>query len=298
MKIGRKWLGIMLLIALGALAAIIVGPTLADSGGTDIEIPQTINYQGYLTDDQGNPVDENKSITFKIYNEASEVWSETQPVAVSDGLFNVILGQSTPIELGSGSGQCYLGLTIDGEELTPRQPLVSVPFALRSDDADKLDGLDSDDFATETDIVDLQEENIALQSQIDDLQDQMSTLLSTLEGVSRDGDTLKFSGMNVQIDNGTGSTDGTVNSLGNLIVGYNELRGSGDNRTGSHNVIVGKRHNYSSYGGLVGGYQNTISGPYSSVTGGKYNEASGSYSSVTGGYKNTASGAWSSVTGG
>lgn len=31
MKIGRKWLGIMLLIALGALAAIIVGPTLADS---------------------------------------------------------------------------------------------------------------------------------------------------------------------------------------------------------------------------------------------------------------------------
>ena len=38
--------------------------------------------------------------------------------------------------------------------------------------------------------------------------------------------------------------------------------------TGSHNVVVGKEHNLSSYGGLVVGWYNDISGINASVSGG------------------------------
>ncbi|HCG28775.1 MAG TPA: hypothetical protein DEU95_03285, partial [Chloroflexi bacterium] len=98
------------------------------------------------------------------------------------------------------------------------------------------------------------------QATIDDLTAQVPACLST----ANDGTAL-FSGCNVQIINGQGST-ATVNGKGNLIVGYNE--DNGDTRTGSHNVVVGSSHTYSSYGGLVAGYDNIISGDYASVSGG------------------------------
>ena len=64
------------------------------------------------------------------------------------------------------------------------------------------------------------------------------------------------------------------NGLGNLIVGYNELRDECSSdpcmniRTGSHNVVVGQRHNFSRFGGLVVGDFNTISGDFAVVSGG------------------------------
>jgi hypothetical protein len=110
--------------------------------------------------------------------------------------------------------------------------------------------------------------------------------------------TIRFHGANVQIVNGTGITDGVVDGAGNLIVGYNELRGAGDDRSGSHNLVVGKEHNFSSFGGLLAGQRNTVSGGWSSVSGGRLNAASGLLSSVSGGAFNEASGNYSSVSGG
>jgi hypothetical protein len=52
-------------------------------------------------------------------------------------------------------------------------------------------------------------------------------LEAILQGVARTGNDIEFSGVNVNIVNGTGTTDGTVNGPGNLIVGYNETGGSG-----------------------------------------------------------------------
>jgi len=107
-----------------------------------------------------------------------------------------------------------------------------------------------------------------------------------------------FSGINVQVVSGSGTTGGTINGLGNLIVGYNQQRTSDNVRTGSHNIIGGAYNNYSSYGGLIFGAQNLISGVYASVSGGQHNTASGVYASVSGGQYNTASGNHTSVTGG
>ncbi|MCP4133100.1 MAG: hypothetical protein GY754_19190 [bacterium] len=145
------------------------------------------------------------------------------------------------------------------------------------------------------------------------LQSDVSGFTTLLEGVSRLTDpntgqpTIRFSGVNVQIVSGSGYTigvvdpwqSGTVNGLGNLIVGYNELgMFSGDNRSGSHNIIIGIMNNYSSYGGIVAGTQNTISGQYASITGGSVNIASGEFSSVSGGYINKGIGSHGSVSGG
>lgn len=106
-----------------------------------------------------------------------------------------------------------------------------------------------------------------------------------------------LTGFNLHIRNGENDTR-TVNGTGNLIIGYNELRGSGDDRTGSHNLVVGRGHSYSSYGGQVIGSWNTISGAHASVSAGTYNQATGPNSSVSGGRGNRASSSASSVSGG
>jgi len=120
------------------------------------------------------------------------------------------------------------------------------------------------------------------------------------DGVGGTVKTIRLTGTNWQIVDGSGTTGGAPTGVGNLIVGYNELRGfAGPNdRTGSHNMIGGKKQNYSSYGGLAAGSDNTISGSFASVTGGQRNTASGPVSSVSGGILNTANGLHSSVSGG
>lgn len=131
------------------------------------------------------------------------------------------------------------------------------------------------------------------------LQTQVAALTALFQdNVSRSGNDIIFSGVNVRVVNGTGTTDGTPNGLGNMIVGYNEVRGAGDDRSGSHNLVVGSQNNYASYGGLVAGYLNTLSDIYASVSGGINNTASGGFSSISGGSNNTASGVRSSVSGG
>ena len=96
-------------------------------------------------------------------------------------------------------------------------------------------------------------------------------------------DSVVFSGANVYVRSGGGATDAAVNGLGNLIVGYGTDEGTSDDRTGSHNLVIGDDHAWSSYAGLVAGYANTLSGPYASVTGGWANTASGQRASVSGG---------------
>jgi len=147
---------------------------------------------------------------------------------------------------------------------------------------------------------------------------------------------VRFTGVNLQLVNGTGRTD-TVNGRGNLILGYDLARDDGtyfcadgqftakepcerfgqtwaaSHKTGSHYLVIGDRNNYAQYGGMVvglyntsnapsasvsGGMFNTAQGPAASVSGGRENKATGHYTSVSGGNGNSASGAYASVSGG
>jgi hypothetical protein len=141
------------------------------------------------------------------------------------------------------------------------------------------------------------------------IEKRLAALETKTQYLSVAGTTTLFTGTNVQIVNGLGATNGTptdpnnitnpgtVNGLGNLIIGYNENR-DGVSRSGSHNLIVGLGNGYPSWGGLVAGAYNQISGPVASVSGGGGNTASVLLSSVSGGENNTASGDYSSVSGG
>ena len=137
-----------------------------------------------------------------------------------------------------------------------------------------------------------------LQSQVKDLMERVRALEAKLTCMTRDGDEVIFEQCNVHIRNGGGKTDSAVNGLGNLILGYNEGSGANIKRTGSHNLIIGPEHAYTSFGGLVVGREHTISAPYASISGGRLNTASGFAASVSGGSVNTASADFASVSGG
>lgn len=118
--------------------------------------------------------------------------------------------------------------------------------------------------------------------------------------VSRNGNELYIRGANLHLENGSDATYAHLNGLGNLILGYNELRnnGSPNVRTGSHNLILGLGNNYSAAGGIVGGIHNEITHHMGSVLGGTGNSSSGLYAVVAGGFNNKALGNWSFIGGG
>jgi hypothetical protein len=108
---------------------------------------------------------------------------------------------------------------------------------------------------------------------------------------------VRITGANLRLVNGLRAT-ATTNGLGNLLVGYNEPRQGGNVETGSHNVVVGQGHNFSSFGGVVVGRQNEISGAFAAVSGGFDNTASGASAAISGGIFNRASGPSAMVSGG
>ncbi len=110
------------------ILAITIGSLLSQ------EIPQLIFYQGNLTNNSGNPVSEDKSMTFRIYAARSggtKLWEETHStVPIAEGLFSVMLGNQNPISINIFSAKTrFLEIVIGGETLSPRQRIASVPYA-------------------------------------------------------------------------------------------------------------------------------------------------------------------------
>jgi hypothetical protein len=103
-------------------------------------VPELINYQGYLTDDEGNPVaDGDYQLTFRIYDQdvgGVPLWTEMHPaVPVSGGLFNVVLGSATPLNVAFDVDY-WLGVQIGAEPQLPRIRLTSVGYSYRANQAD------------------------------------------------------------------------------------------------------------------------------------------------------------------
>ena len=162
---------------------------------------------------------------------------------------------------------------------------------------------ESPDAGTTGDLAAIEERLLALEEQVEQVEaleervEELETLLADVTREDLDGrDTLRFSGMNLQVVNGTDTTAGDPNGLGNLLIGYDRERTLGTpNRSGSHYLVVGDRHNYTRYGGIVAGFQNTATGNWASVLSGSLNTAEGNESVVVGGVLNTAEGVQSSV---
>ncbi|NIS18103.1 MAG: hypothetical protein GWN14_06930, partial [candidate division Zixibacteria bacterium] len=101
------------------------------------EVPGSMNYQGYLTDDEGSPVaDSLYNVTFKIYDETNtKLWEESHQIATSDGLFSVKLGSNgSPLNADVFShSECWLGITVGtDQEISPRTQLNTVPYSFKT----------------------------------------------------------------------------------------------------------------------------------------------------------------------
>jgi hypothetical protein len=137
----------------------------------------------------------------------------------------------------------------------------------------------------------LQASNTSLQKQLTVVQANPALDLGPYVKVDPDGELdlagpqITFTGANIHIESGQGSTD-DESGLGNLIIGYNEFPNDGGplgphQRFGGHNLVIGPGHRYTGDDGLVAGRLNTISGQGATVTSGSGNVASGNFASVS-----------------
>jgi streptogramin lyase len=106
------------------------------------EIPQTINFQGYLCDSTLIPVENNSyPMTFSLWTGSDEnsilLWLETKNVNVSEGIYSVELGASTPFpNTLTFSEPYYLGIKVSNGEYLSKDthfiPLTTNLYAFRT----------------------------------------------------------------------------------------------------------------------------------------------------------------------
>jgi len=281
------------------------------------DTPQVINYQGQLTGNSGEPLDTTVSLTFAIYSDStdgSSLWSEPHSaVDVEAGIFSVILGETVPIDDSVFSGENrWLGIVVEGEIITPRTRLTSVPYSHR---VSALDGATGG----------------KIQGLLQITQDPSSRLIDPQIIV---GDpNINAPGILQVLDN-TGAVcielDGTSGINGRAIIGPGHwgsgylsfVAGSYNSASGDHSaigggalneaqdlfatvaggdsnfVVIGADHGtigggqgnyvYGSFSFIGGGSFNLMSGQTSTIGGGMYNEIPADYATISGGYNNQA----------
>jgi Chaperone of endosialidase len=108
-------------------------------GLTQAQVPDKLNYQGYLTDNVGAPITGSRSMIFTLYDAGGAVkYAETQTVNVASGVFNVAIGSVTAMNLPFDIPY-FLGVKVGADpEMTPRQAVLSSPYAQRADTANLL----------------------------------------------------------------------------------------------------------------------------------------------------------------
>jgi len=124
-------------------------------------VPQLINYQGYITNAEGKGITGTYKIKFRLYDSITKgniLWGPQtfNSVPVVQGQFNVILGPLDEAERSidyafNSDNNCYLGMKVgdknsnlnDIVEITPRQKILSVPYAIHSKMADNSKNADT-----------------------------------------------------------------------------------------------------------------------------------------------------------
>jgi len=118
-------------------------PEVGESAGIESETgimarpAKTMNYQGYLTDGSGSPLDGSYNMVFSLWNAqaastGTKAWGDEthNAVPVSKGLFSVVLGETVPMDPWTDfDEQLYLEIAVNGTTL-PRQMLRAVPYAM------------------------------------------------------------------------------------------------------------------------------------------------------------------------
>ncbi len=100
--------------------------------------PNTVNFQGRLTDNGGNPVPDGAYlIKFRIYDDSAAgttLWdSDFRQIQVTNGLFSYALGDTIPLPTTVFDDSArWVGIKVSTDpEISPRTRLTSVPYARR-----------------------------------------------------------------------------------------------------------------------------------------------------------------------
>ena len=126
------------------------------SSGTAAAAPSSVPFAGRLSTAAGGVVNGNVTVIFNIYTAASggnSVWNDTFALVADQGLVFATLGRiGNPLDetIFTGAGM-FLEINVQGETLSPRLPILSTPYAIRStraDSADLLGTLDPGDVVT------------------------------------------------------------------------------------------------------------------------------------------------------
>ena len=254
-------------------------------------VPRVLNYQGYLTDTLGNPINNGSlAMTFKIYDAATggnELWSESRTVDVARGIFQVVLGSSNPIpdSVFTGGTDRWLELIVDGNILSPRTRITSVGYAYTatySDTAEYARNVTGDN------------DWVRGASPLDSV-----LFTGNYLGIARGGVGNMLYGSNIHshVNLGVACTTGVSGqNLQYIVVGGGYRNVAGGNRS----VVVGGERNRagSAYAVVGGGFSNTAGAYSAMVGGGSRNEAGSNYAVVAGGWDNLAGGYSGVVAGG
>jgi len=103
-----------------------------------LSIPQQMSLQGRLTNPAGGLLSGSYAFDFGIYDVltgGTALWTESQVLAVSQGIFTVNLGDITPITLPFDTSY-YLEINVSGETLVPRINITSSSYAYRANVTD------------------------------------------------------------------------------------------------------------------------------------------------------------------
>ena len=111
-------------------------------------VPSMVKFTGTLSDADGKPLAGTQGVTFLLYKEqtgGAPLWMETQNVqADKNGHFSVMLGSGSahglPVDVFAGGEARWLGVQASGQAGQARTLLVSVPYALKAQDAETLGG--------------------------------------------------------------------------------------------------------------------------------------------------------------
>ena len=133
-----------LLLCMGIFWGLLVGCWVLGVENCCADVPGKINFQGKLTNAQGQLLDGQYNMTFKLYDVptgGSYKWTEDHSnVRVTKGLLNVVLGSTLSLtSIFQQYNSLYLEVAIAGEApLSPRQEITSVGYALNVADEVKI----------------------------------------------------------------------------------------------------------------------------------------------------------------
>src|SRR6266478_1841955 len=116
--------------------------------------PRLVKFGGVLTDFMGRPLSGEVEVTFALYKQETDeepLWKETQKLELDkQGGYTALIGATqpggVPAELFRSDEARWLSVQVQGEPQSSRILLVSIPYALKAVEAEKLGGKSVSDF--------------------------------------------------------------------------------------------------------------------------------------------------------